>query len=183
MDIRFAVKTRLILVFAMACLPALATAKPRLIYFPRAYSVDELKELSDLGLFEIRFETGQGAQVAFYKQSVKALPARVWLVFGGNGARAADYRDIAADGRDGYLFANNLKELGRLCAARPDARVVLFHGAADAIVPVEMGRPLNAEQPENVALFVIEGGDHSRIVSSARKEILREMKGVGEPRG
>jgi pimeloyl-ACP methyl ester carboxylesterase len=77
-----------------------------LMYFPQAYSEEELDAMRGDGLVELPFETAQGQQVAFYKAPAEGEPEKVWLVFGGNGARAASYRDLAANPRFGYLFVD-----------------------------------------------------------------------------
>ncbi len=76
-----------------------------LIYLPRRYEAREIESWRGRGFVELEFATSQGAQGAFYQRPKgSAEPTRIWLVFGGNGGRSMDYRDIALDADCGYLF-------------------------------------------------------------------------------
>lgn len=92
-----------------------------MIYMPRAYGPIEVKNWKAEGLRQIDFETGQGEQGAFYQApKTAAEPRRIWLVFGGNGGRAVDYREVAADADCGYLFVD-LPGYG-LCEGKPNPK-------------------------------------------------------------
>ena len=84
----------------------LTAAQAGMIYFPSAYSKADLEAMGRDGLRRIEFASPQGKQVAFYKGPATGVPAKVWLVFCGNGARSADYRDIAVRDDFGYLFVD-----------------------------------------------------------------------------
>jgi len=58
-------------------------------------------------------------------------------------------------------------------------KVVVFHGSADAEVPVENGRTLAAEFPLTVDYREIAGGDHNGIVDEIAGLIASEMRPVG----
>ena len=78
-----------------------------MIYMPRRYEAMEVKNWKAEGLVQLEFETDQGQQGAFYQPPRSGdEPEHIWLVFGGNGGRAVDYRDVAADPGDGYLFVD-----------------------------------------------------------------------------
>ena len=59
----------------------------RFIYFPLRYSANQLEDARATGVREVKFETTQGSQTAFFwrEGDSKAAPQNLWLVFGGNG--------------------------------------------------------------------------------------------------
>ncbi|MCE9518585.1 MAG: alpha/beta hydrolase [Verrucomicrobia bacterium] len=94
---------------ALSIVIFLVSCQSKLIYYPRPYGNAELESISKLGGKRIEVTTSQGRQVAFYlpsRQAPSQPPEFLWLVFGGNGARAMDYSSEAAgwDARFGYLF-------------------------------------------------------------------------------
>jgi pimeloyl-ACP methyl ester carboxylesterase len=92
-----------------------------MIYLPRPYKEMEVKNWKAEGLVQIDFNTGQGKQGAFYQPPGSGgEPSRIWLVFGGNGGRAVDYREVAADPGCGYLFID-YPGYG-LCAGKPNPK-------------------------------------------------------------
>jgi fermentation-respiration switch protein FrsA (DUF1100 family) len=83
-----------------------------LIYFPRSYEPGELEHARKI-LEEIRYDVpGAGPQVAFYappRDGAKLRPNRLWVVFGGNAARALDWEDFVAaypDRRAAFLLVD-----------------------------------------------------------------------------
>ncbi len=81
----------------------------KLIWFPRPYG-PTYKLALPKNAFEVRYTTSQGKQCAFYlppRGATSAEPARVWVLFGGNGSLALDWTDFIAhdpDKRDGFLL-------------------------------------------------------------------------------
>jgi pimeloyl-ACP methyl ester carboxylesterase len=81
----------------------------KMIWFPRPYGPTYKVELPAHAV-ELRYTTSQGNQCSFYlppPADVSVPPDRVWVLFGGNGAQALDWTDIAAadpDKRDGFLL-------------------------------------------------------------------------------
>lgn len=57
------------------------------------------------------------------------------------------------------------------------ARITIFHGADDSMIPVAMSRELTAQHPEAVSLSEIRGAGHNDIVSIAAQQIGRAMAG------
>jgi pimeloyl-ACP methyl ester carboxylesterase len=105
-----------------------------MIYLPRRYEPLEVKNWRAQGLIELEFETGQGKQGAFYQAPAgSALPGRIWLVFGGNGGRAMDYRDVGSDPDCGFLYVD-YPGYG-LCEGKPNPRRIdeTVDGAIDAM--------------------------------------------------
>jgi pimeloyl-ACP methyl ester carboxylesterase len=70
---------------------------------------------------------------------------------------------------------NNRRRLAELLA-RPDAPPVLIvHGDADEVIPVDMGRRLAAGHPGRVRLLIVPGGDHNGVIDNAERELAAEM--------
>lgn len=100
-----AVITGCIIVFVIL----LAGCQRKLIYFPRGYSERELSVVAPNAVV-IEYRTAAGAQKAFYirpANSPDTPPDRLWVVMGGNAARALDWtEDITGipDPRAGFLL-------------------------------------------------------------------------------
>ncbi len=58
------------------------------------------------------------------------------------------------------------------------AKVVIFHGTADPVIPVEMSRDLASAHPGKVILQEKEGWDHNEILQGLVHEIGATMKGL-----
>jgi len=69
---------------------------------------------------------------------------------------------------------DNRKTLRRI-AARGGAKFIFFHGTADEVIPVHMGRELAASQPDAVTFHEVPGAHHNDILSLARDQIGRAM--------
>jgi len=79
------------------------------IYFPLRYSANQLEDARATGVREVKFETTQGSQIAFFWQEgdSKAAPQNLWLVFGGNGDLALAWLTLLRafpNPRSGYLL-------------------------------------------------------------------------------
>jgi len=64
-----------------------------------------------------------------------------------------------------------------LSAARrrnPDARIAIFHGINDEVIPVRMGRELAREFPF-VEFFPVKGADHVSVLNHAHDDIINWM--------
>jgi pimeloyl-ACP methyl ester carboxylesterase len=59
---------------------------------------------------------------------------------------------------------DNHKTLRRV-ASRPGARIVIFHGAEDEIIPTRMGRELAAPHPQVVEFHEVPGAHHNDILA------------------
>lgn len=79
-----------------------------MIYFAREYQESELDVFKKRGGEFVEFTTSEGSQTAFFlpPSGEIAEPEQVWIVSGGNGARALDYVDIVQDWNPkwGFLF-------------------------------------------------------------------------------
>ena len=73
-----------------------------------------------------------------------------------------------------HRFDNN-RALGELVAAHPDARVALFHGKADTIVPFAMGEELAESFPKNITFTPVPGNGHNDIVARQIRPITAAM--------
>lgn len=58
------------------------------------------------------------------------------------------------------------------------AKVVIFHGTADNVIPVEMSRELAGAHPGKVTLHEKEGWDHNEIIQGLSREIGSTMKNL-----
>ena len=72
---------------------------------------------------------------------------------------------------ESYDNRANLAEVAKL---NPDARIAIFHGTRDQVIPVRMGRELAREFPF-VAFFAIEGADHVTVLNHAHDKIIDWM--------
>lgn len=85
-----------IVILAMVCFGLLWVgyiyfAQESLMYYPRGYTEAELDFVRD-EVAQLRRTTAAGEQVAFYRAPEGGgEPERLWLLFGGNGARALDW--------------------------------------------------------------------------------------------
>lgn len=63
-------------------------------------------------------------------------------------------------------------------AARQGARLVIFHGTEDEVIPVPMGRELAAAHPQAVTLHEVPGAHHNDIIGRAAPQIGQAMAQV-----
>jgi uncharacterized protein len=56
----------------------------------------------------------------------------------------------------------------------PDAKIAIFHGTQDQVIPVRMGRELGQEFPF-VEFFAVKGADHVSVLNHAHDEIINWM--------
>lgn len=77
-----------------------------------------------------------------------------------------------------YLNLHRFDNRRHLAAVvKQGAKVVIFHGTADEIIPVSMGRELAAAHPDAVTLHEEEGQDHNFIIGNCSNKIGRAMAG------
>ena len=72
---------------------------------------------------------------------------------------------------ESYDNRANLREVARL---NPDARIAIFHGTGDDVIPVGMGREL-AHEFSFVEFFAIEDADHVSVLNHAHDKIIDWM--------
>ena len=70
---------------------------------------------------------------------------------------------------------DNIAELGRL-QQRGDSRVIIRHGTADEIIPVEQGRRLGQLFPGLVSYEDLTGALHNRVLNTHRAELHALMQ-------
>jgi alpha-beta hydrolase superfamily lysophospholipase len=78
-----------------------------------------------------------------------------------------------------WLLIHNFDNAARLreLAARPHPpRITIFHGGADTLVPITMGRRLAAMFPAMIAFQSIPGAGHNTILYDAQHEVLAAMR-------
>lgn len=100
----------------------------RFIYFPLRYSTNQLDEARTAGVREVKFQTTQGSQVAFFwrEGNSKTAPQNLWLVFGGNGDVALAWMSLLRafpNPRSGYLLID-YPGYG-ICAGSPNPETIL----------------------------------------------------------
>ncbi len=66
---------------------------------------------------------------------------------------------------------DNRSRLAELAKRTPPPRVAIFHGTADTLIPVRMGRELADSAPQIAEFFPIEGATHDTIFGSAVDDI------------
>jgi pimeloyl-ACP methyl ester carboxylesterase len=72
---------------------------------------------------------------------------------------------------------DNRQTLGHI-AARPGARFMIFHGSADEVIPVNMGRELAAAHPQVVTFHEEPGGHHNDLLEFISPLVGRAMEEV-----
>lgn len=70
---------------------------------------------------------------------------------------------------------DNRKHLAAV--VKQGAKVIIFHGTADGMIPISMSRELAAAHPESVSLHEEEGQDHNFIVGNCASKIGAAMSG------
>ena len=81
--------------------------------------------------------------------------------------------DGSLEGRYGKLEWLNEK-LAEVAARNPAARIAIFHGTRDQVIPVRMGREL-AREFRFVEFFAIEDADHVSVLNHAHDKIIDWM--------
>ena len=69
---------------------------------------------------------------------------------------------------------DNRANLAKATKLNPQARVAIFHGTRDQVIPVRMGRALAREFPF-VEFFAIENADHVSVLNHAHDQIIDWM--------
>ena len=69
---------------------------------------------------------------------------------------------------------DNRANLSEVWKRNPDARVAIFHGTNDEVIPIRLGRELAHEFPF-VKFFAIEGADHVSVLNHAHDDIISWM--------
>ena len=75
------------------------------------------------------------------------------------------------------LLLESYDNRGNLAASmkrNPDARIAIFHGTNDEVIPVRMGRELKHQFPF-VEFFAVKGADHVSVLNHAHDDIINWM--------
>jgi len=78
----------------------------------------------------------------------------------------------------GWLITHHLdnrKALDTLADRDPQPRIIITHGTADTVVPVEMGRELKALYPDMIDYVEIAGADHGNILDEVELYELPDL--------
>ncbi|MFV1994461.1 MAG: alpha/beta hydrolase [Verrucomicrobiales bacterium] len=142
--------------FALVCLGTLYFAQESMIYFPRAYSSEEIAWAGERAQ-EISFRTTEGEQKAFFLGAGpgEQLPGRIWLLFGGNASCALDWiplLDLFGIEDAGFLMID-YPGYG-LCEGRPGPQAIA--ASTEAAVAALAGH-LGVEQGEMAGRFATLG--------------------------
>jgi uncharacterized protein len=62
--------------------------------------------------------------------------------------------------------------------SRAGARMVIFHGAEDEVIPVRMGRELAAAHPQTVTFHEVRGGQHNDLLDLVSPQVGQAMAEV-----
>lgn len=73
---------------------------------------------------------------------------------------------------ESYDNRANLREVLR---DNPEARIAIFHGEQDTLIPIRIGRELAALDRSRIDFFPVKGGDHVSVLSLAHDEMIRWM--------
>lgn len=123
----------------------LAACQGRLIYPAPRYAPGLVDRLP-AGLEPLRYATGEGAQVSFYRAPAGGAPRHLWLVCGGNGSSALGMAEAfagAGSERDGFLFLD-YPGYGACEGSCTPGRILAASEAAVAALAARLGRPLDA---------------------------------------
>jgi pimeloyl-ACP methyl ester carboxylesterase len=69
---------------------------------------------------------------------------------------------------------DNRSGIAEICKRNPAAKIAIFHGTKDEVIPVRMGRDLAQKFPF-IDFFPIEGANHVSVLSEAHDKIIRWM--------
>jgi len=69
---------------------------------------------------------------------------------------------------------DNRSGIAEIRKRNPEAKIAIFHGTDDEVIPVRMGRELAQKFPF-IDFFPVEGADHVGILSDAHDKIIRWM--------
>lgn len=121
---------------------ALLLLQDGLIYLPRKYPAD-LAPLLPKGAVTLEYRTGQGDQTAFYRPAKAGdAPERLWLLFGGNGALALDWKefvDAYPDDHAAFLLVD-YPGYGRCAGAPSPSRIGDNADGAFAALAAKLGQ-------------------------------------------
>lgn len=76
-----------------------------------------------------------------------------------------------------YLLIENYDNRAGIVEIRqrnPEAKIAIFHGTKDEVIPVRMGRELAQSFPF-IDFFPVEGANHVSVLSEAHDKIIRWM--------
>src|SRR5438045_2451768 len=76
-----------------------------------------------------------------------------------------------------YLLIENYDNRAGVVEIRqrnPEAKIAIFHGTKDEVIPVRMGRELAQNFPF-IDFFPVEGANHVSVLSEAHDKIIRWM--------
>ena len=75
---------------------------------------------------------------------------------------------------------DNRANLSEVYKRNPDARVAIFHGTNDEVIPVRMGRELAHAFP-SIEFSAVENADHVSVLNHAHDDIINWMNGASGP--
>ena len=70
---------------------------------------------------------------------------------------------------------DNRSGIAEIHKRNPEAKIAIFHGTKDEVIPVRMGHELAQKFPF-IDFFPVEGADHVSVLSEAHDKIVRWMK-------
>jgi len=76
-----------------------------------------------------------------------------------------------------YLLIENYDNragIAEICKRNPEAKIAIFHGTNDEVIPVRLGRELAQKFPF-IDFFPVEGANHVSVLSEAHDQIIRWM--------
>ena len=169
-----------------------------MVYHPRPYDDSYAYAFPANGV-EINYTAGTAKYCAYYIPATQPIPKRLWVAFCGNGSLALDFatqhrvqkvvliapfttlREEAATILGGWIARlliesyDNRSNLVEVRKHNPDARIAIFHGTRDEVIPIRMGRELAREFPF-VEFFAIEDANHVSVLNHAHDKIIDWMK-------
>ena len=181
----------------LAALSILYFRQHSMVYHPRPYD-DSYAYAFPANGFEINYTVATAKYVAYYIPGARPVPKRLWLAFCGNGSLALDFaakhrvqkivliapfttlREEAATILGGWVARlliesyDNRVNLAETAKRNPAARIAIFHGTDDNVIPVRMGSELAREFPF-VEFFAVEGADHVTVLNHAHDDIINWM--------
>ena len=66
---------------------------------------------------------------------------------------------------------NNERSLAKLAEA-PDAKVIMFHGTQDEVIPFSMGKTLSEAYPNLIDFHPVKGLGHNDIINALEPQLV-----------
>jgi len=137
-------------------LELLEAMERQVLYHPRSYGADQLKQFQKRGGRRLDYKTPQGQQTAWLMpQSQGTTPERLWVFCAGNGSLALDLEPVARSARfdnDAFLFVD-YPGYGSLCGGKPSPQSIRENVRESILAAAKQTNVDRAALPDRVCVF------------------------------